>query len=254
MHHSKILPLLALVLSSACSLKTIDIRKQTVAEFKRAAIVGYDGDVRVTAPQNNVTRMIGAFKAAADVSWPTRRLDQGDAAYEALREVLTTGLGWTVLPREELGRSLTLTTVVDRMWDRFERHEQRARGLPTQPLVNGLTAQQRAAIAHELGVDTLVTVSVSYRRGARSGVSIAGFGSTNVYPEAEVQFRAFDRAGELVWVDYMALGAPAPTGLRTTMGVAVLEHETKALTEAATSAFGAALTRYQRYVPPPPAR
>lgn len=250
----KILSLIAVVLSSACSLKTIDIRKQTVAEFKRAAIIGYDGDVRVAEAGNNVTRLIGAFKAAADVEWQTRRLDQGDAAWEALRGVLTTGMGWTVLPREELARSTTLSMVVDRMWDRFEKHEQRARRLPTQPLVNGLTPQQRAAIANELGVDTLVTVSVSFRRGDRSGVSIAGFGSTNVYPAAEVQLRAFDRAGQLVWVDHMALGSPAPTGLRTTMGVAVLEHETKALTEAATSAFGAAITRYQRYVPTAQAR
>lgn len=246
---SKLVPLLALALFSGCALKTIDIRKQTVSEFSRAAIIGLDGDVRVgEPPRNQLTAMIGAFKGASDVHWPTRRLDQGDAAYEALSGVLSTGMGWTLVPKEQLSRSPTLEKVVDRMWDQFPKNQLRARHLLTQPLVNGLPQAQRAAIAQELGVDTLVTVSLSYRQGERRGVSIAGMGSTNVYPSAQVQFRAFDREGKLVWVDYMAIGAPAQTGLRTTMGVAVLEHETRALTEAALNAFAAVITRYQGYV------
>lgn len=229
----------------------ITVKKDQVSATRRVAIVGYQGVLQLddndASSKNSVTGAIGASKNLADMTsgkLGARRGEQALLGYGELAQRLNTTFGWEVVGRESFATVAPYQEKVAKSGGLMRTGSQTIEGILTQYEVNTYKADQLAAIAQGLGADALVSVELKYTVGKRGGVSIGGMGSTTKYPVATAHFKVVNKAGEVIWEDWVAKGEVASKGLRNTMGADIVAEETESLTEAANSAFDAIIARY----------
>lgn len=229
----------------------ITVKKDQVSATKRIAIVGYQGILQMedndASSKNSVTGSIGAMKNIGDMSsgkMGARRTEQAQNGYGELAKRLNGTFGWEVVEQSSLGTVPAYQEKVAKSGGLMRTGSQTVEGLLTQYEVNLYKPEQLAGIAQSLNVDALATVELKYTVGKRGGVSIGGMGSTTKYPVATAHFKVVNKAGEVIWEDWIAKGEVASKGLRNTMGADIVAEETEILIEAANSAFDAIISRY----------
>ncbi|PZR12325.1 MAG: hypothetical protein DI536_15595 [Archangium gephyra] len=230
----------------------ITVKKDQVAATRRVAIVGYQGILQMedndASSKNSITGAIGASKAMADMSsgkMGARRGEQAKNGYGELAKRLNGTFGWEIIDQSALGTVPAYQEKVAKSGGLMRTGSQTVEGLLTQYEVNTFKPEQLAAIAQGINADALATVELKYTVGKRGGVSIGGMGSTTKYPVATAHFKVVNKAGEVIWEDWVARGEVASKGLRNTMGADIVAEETEILIEAANSAFDAIIARYQ---------
>lgn len=245
-----------LVFSSLCVVISgcagITVKKDQVTAAHRVAIVGYQGvlqleDKNESSRKNSITGAIGAAKGMADMTsgkMGARRGEQAESGYAELAKRLNSTFGWEVVGREAFAPVAPYQERVAKSSSFMRTGSQAVQGVLTQYEVNALKKAQLADLAQQMGVDALATVELKYTVGKRGGVSVGGFGSTTKFPVATAHFKVTDKAGEVIWEDWVARGEVASQGLRNTMGADLVENETEVLNEAANSAFDAIISRY----------
>ncbi|MGV3619292.1 MAG: hypothetical protein ACO1OB_00665 [Archangium sp.] len=229
----------------------ITVKKDQVAATKRVAIIGYQGILQLedndASSKNSITGSIGAAKNMADMTsgkMGARRTEQAQYGYAELSRRLAAQFGWEMIPQAQLGTVVLYQDKVVKSGGLMRTGSQTVEGLLTQYEVNTWKPAQLAEIAAGINADALATVELKYTVGKRGGVSIGGMGSTTKFPVATAHFKVVNKAGEVIWEDWVAKGEVASKGLRNTMGADIVAEETEILNEAANSAFEAVIARY----------
>jgi|GEM_PF-4576315 hypothetical protein len=241
---------LAVVTASSCA--TLQVKKDKITATKKLAIVGYSGvlDLDDAKQKGGLAGTIGAIKGSADLmsgKLDARRVEQAAAGYAELAQRLSKNFGVAVSDRSELASSPTYAQAIQKS---------PSSGLMVvglQHLPEVLRAEVAAmmkpeakqALASELGVDAIATVSIRYEVGNTSGFAVAGLGKTTIYPRAVLDFTVYDATGQAVWRDFYARGETTSEGLANTMGADIVANETEVLNAALASGYDALLKRYQ---------
>ena len=95
--------LLALGFSMLSGCATLTVQKDKVAAVKRAAIVGYGGQLQLEDQKKGIAATVGAIKGANDLfsgKMAERRREQATWGYAELGKRAGTALGWEMVAPE----------------------------------------------------------------------------------------------------------------------------------------------------------
>ncbi len=229
----------------------IQVNKAEVSAARRVAIVGYQGTLSLgtgAATYNPVTAGIGAGKRAADVksgNMGARRAEQALSGYGELARRLNTTFGWEVIGREAFASVPEYQEKVAKGGGNLRASAHLIEGVLSTSQMNTWKPEQLAALATALGVDAVATIDISYTTGKTGGVTVGGMGSQTRYPVASSHFKVTNKAGQVIWEDWVAKGVVTSQGLRNTMGADIVENETEVILEATNTSLDAVIARYQ---------
>lgn len=234
---------------SACSFGPKLVRPDVDA-VKKVAIVGFSGTVAVQDRQQQRGGIVGTIagaKALSDIKsgkLDDRRHQQATQVHTMLTERLSSDLGWELAP----------VTSSDTL-------KERVRQKPTGIMVHGLqqvnellldtdarflSTADRQKVIHELGVDAVMTVAMTYETGDRRGFAVGGLGSFKLFPRARVTVQMWNATQEKpVWEDSFALGQTSTMNLTENAGILEDQGETEALMDAAKLGVEELIARYR---------
>jgi hypothetical protein len=249
---------LVCALSSSCA--ALSVQRQPVERAKSAAVVSYLEHMQFSA-ENDAAPLLGqqiqgAMSAEKLVSGDGTREANEIAAqtYDKLRAAVEQKVGWQMLPAEQV-RANGAYAALYKGWlaekSSLEKAAMELGGNEVPGILwvrptDELTFAQREALIASLGVDALVFTSVTYKVGKTRGFSIGGVGTKTSHPQAVVRVAAFGAGQEQpIWVDEYAAGEATDRGVTNVLGVTDRSLMKELLLEAADSACGRLMERYQ---------
>lgn len=240
--------LATLVLLAPGCLSVFQVQRERVTSLRRVALVGYAGTLALDDERSrgSVGLTVTAGKNLDDLASGKRAERRAAQAEEGAAELcrrLTEAFGWEFVDRSTFRRSAVYQRQLALMNEAPP--DQALSGVASPAALSTLEPAELEALAHTLQVDGLIMVDLRFRAASRSGYTIAGVGESTRFPAAIARFRVVDARGALLWEDLKAEGKTAGEGLRTSMGVDLVENETAVLTAAAISAFDAVLSHYR---------